>query len=329
MLMRSAHLAMRGSLWGLAIAVFLLWRVALCAAQPTATDVCVIMTGSNGQVSGLQLDLSWDPTCMTAERGAGDAAKCAANPGTGKSVQTKLFPNNATLRALFLSMSDTSPVPDDELFCCRFTLAQVRSNPCCVARIENLILANPSVPGGRIYDAGISVQALVGNTPCAASAPGGSPSAPVRPPLPSAAAPAAPAPVVAVPGAEPPVAQAPILPGPNPQAASGTGHAPITGGQVPGTGPIVAPPGGVPAAAGQMPAAAAEATPIETVGLPSHAARRTATARRTRTAATPTPGRTPQAQRTTTAAAVGSVTPAASTPTPATTGKHRRKKVPQ
>lgn len=333
MLMRWGRLTMREGLWGLAIAACVMSPVAAAPARTAATDVCVIMTGSNGQVSGLQLDLSWDPTCMTAERGAGDAAKCNANPATGKSVQTKLFPNNSTLRALFLSVSDTSPVPDDELFCCRFTFTSAQANPCCVARIDNLILANPNVPGNRIYDAGISVQALVGNTPCTASAPGGSPSAPVRPPLPSSVAPVAPAPVIAAPGAEPPP-PAPILPGPNRPAAPGTGQPPAAGGHVPAAaGPAVVLPGAVPPARGPTPATAAESAPVGSMLLPTSALagtatpRRTTTPQRTPTAGTPTPARTPQAQGTGTPAnAVESVTPAAQTPTPPPRAKHRGKK---
>ena len=335
MLMRWAHLTMRGNLRFLAVGVFVISTAAVSGAQTTATDVCVIMTGSNGQVSGLQLDLGWDPACMTAERGSVDTVKCAANPATGKSVQTKLFPNNSTLRALFLSVSDTSPVPDDELFCCRFTLNDAQANPCCVARIDNLILANPNAPGGRIYDAGISVQALVGNTPCTASAPGGSPSNPVRPPLPAAVAPIAPAPVVSAPGAEPAPAPVPVQPGPNPRTDSGTGQGPVTSGHVPAAaGPAVVLPGEVPPARGPIPPLEAESTPVPAVVYPtsdvaaSVTPRRTATAQRTPTAGTPTPAGTPQAQGTGTPATVGSVTPSALTPTTQPTAKHRKTATP-
>lgn len=333
MLRRWAHRAVRMSLCGLAATVVLAWNTrASTAASPqtTATDVCVIMTGSNGQVMGLQLDLGWDPACMTAQRGQGDAGQCASNPATGKNVQTKLFPNNSTLRALFLSISDTSPVPDDELFCCRFALANARSNPCCGVNIGHLILANPHVPGGRVYDPGISVQALVGNTPCTASAPGGSASIPVRPPLPSAVAPIAPAPVVSAPGAQPaPADAAPLPPTSRPQATPVTRQAPIGVGRLPAAaGPAAVPAGELPAAPGQVPEPESAVTPAEPVVqlTPTGAVRRTATPQRTPAATTPTLARSPQPQGTKTAAAIESVTPQPLTPTPPPRVKSRKRK---
>jgi hypothetical protein len=140
------------------------------AADPTSTDVCVVMTASHGAVGGLQMDLSWNPACMTAEQAAGNAARCASNPSTRKNVQTKIFPNNSTMRVLFLSVSDTNPIPDGELFCCWFTVARSQDGSCCSVNISNLILASPT--GGRVYDPDLSVQVLVGGAPCVASVPG-------------------------------------------------------------------------------------------------------------------------------------------------------------
>jgi hypothetical protein len=148
------------------------------AADPTSTDVCVAMTGSHGEVGGLQMDLSWKPACMTAEQVAGNAAQCGSNPATGKDVQTKILPNNSTMRVLFLSLSDTNPIPDGDLFCCKFTAARSPDGPCCSVNMSNLILAGPA--GGRVYDPQVSVQVLVGEAPCLAAVPG-APTTP-RPP---------------------------------------------------------------------------------------------------------------------------------------------------
>ena len=130
------------------------------------SDVCVAMAGSNGQVGGLQMDLTWDSACMTAVRAAGNSAQCTSNRSTGKSVQTSLL-SDAQMRVLFFSVSDESPVPDGELFCCRFAVAPSQADSCCSINVTDLVLASPT---GRIYDPGITVQASVGGAACAASA---------------------------------------------------------------------------------------------------------------------------------------------------------------
>jgi hypothetical protein len=143
------------------------------SVESPSTDVCVAMAGGDGEVAGLQMDLSWDSACMTAVRAAGNAAQCTSNLATGKGVQTALLPD-AQMRVLFLSLSDQSPVPDGELFCCRFAVAPSSPDSCCSINVSSLILAGP---GGRIYDSGITVQASVGGTACDVSAP----ATPIRP----------------------------------------------------------------------------------------------------------------------------------------------------
>jgi hypothetical protein len=138
------------------------------AAESASTDLCVAIAGGNGEVSGLQTDLSWDSTCMTAAPAAGKAVQCASDPSTGKSVETALL-SDTQMRVLFFSVADTSPVPDGELFCCTFTVASSQAGSCCSVNIGNLILSGPT--GGRIYDPGITVEASVGGVTCDVSAP--------------------------------------------------------------------------------------------------------------------------------------------------------------
>jgi len=138
------------------------------SAESPSTDVCVAMAGSNGRVGGLQMDLTWDSACMMVVRAAGSAAQCTSNPSTGKGVETAPF-SDAQLRVLFLSVSDGSPVPDGELFCCKFAVAPgSQADSCCSINVADLILASPT--GGRIYDPSITVQTSVGGTACDASA---------------------------------------------------------------------------------------------------------------------------------------------------------------
>lgn len=292
---------------GLMVAALLLCAQ-LAAAQ--GTDVCVYLTGSNGKVGGLQVDLSWDPGCMTAESGSGNAAQCASAPSVSKSVQTALF--GSSLRAIFFSFSDKSPIPDNtELFCCKFTMAGSQTGSCCSVRTNYLRFSDPK--GGVIYDKNVQLGVLVGGgAPCVSSGPSGSADNPVRPPAlapaivqpPVVSAPAAPA----APAARAPGALAPALPQPNVPA------------QVP-------PVQGLAAEAPTAGLAPTEAVPSPVV-TPEAAKTPTAakTAARTPTVPAATPQLTPEAQGTATQA----VTPATAAPTtaaPATTPtpKHKRK----
>ena len=276
----------------------------LLAADTGSTDVCVTLNNSNGRVSGLQLDLTWDPSCMSAQTAEGDAAACSSNPSTRKNVQTKLFANTPTMRALFLSVSDTSPVQDDELFCCRFTVAQ--SGSCCSLSVSNLILAGRQPTGGigRVYDADILVQTTVGGISCVASPAGGSPDNPVRPVVPPAAiAPPAVYAPEAIPGrqAAPPAApQQPAAPRANMPAG-----APVAGGPAAAPAPELAP-AESPTARGGVTGAGPTATRPKTA-----VAARTATV----------PARTPQVQPTPTGPGPSATQPA-TTPTP----KHKAQK---
>ena len=306
---KQAWRVFRGAAYsGMIAAVFLCSQRRMVVAAAGAADLCVTMSGGNGQVGGLQIDLTWDPACMTAQRAQGNAAQCTANAATGKSVQTSLM-SDSLMRVLFLSMSDQSPISDGQLFCCRFTMATAQGNPCCSVNTGNMILADAR--GVRLYVTDlpdISVEAQVSGVSCSASVPGGSPGNPVRPPLP------------AVPIVQPPVVSAPAAPA-----------APAPGALAP-----VMPRPNVPAEAPPVEGLTAEApTPAPTEPEPSPAvttaAVGTSTAARTPTARTPTspaatpPERTPQVQGTPTGSAPSVTAPAPSASQPATTPTPKRK----
>jgi hypothetical protein len=249
------------------------------------------------------MDLSWDAACMTAQQAEGTAAQCASNRATGKSVQTKL--SGSMMRAIFFSPSNLRPIPDGQLFCCSFTMATARGNPCCSVNTANMILSGPT--GGRLYVShlpDISVEVQVNGLSCAASVPGGSAEDPVRPP---ARAAIVQPPVVSAP-APPPAAPERLLPRPNIPAEA----PPVQGGRA------EAPP---------------ELAPTESVPSPEVTPAAVATRTAARTAAAPTPApptatapeRTPQVQGTPTGP-VPSVTAKAPTPTqPAATPTPKRK----
>lgn len=304
---RRAHPVLK--IWHGVMVAALLLSAQLAAAQ--GTDVCVSLSGSNGKVSGLQMDLRWDPACMTANSASGNAAQCSTTSSTGKNVQTALL-SDSSLRAFFLSFSDTKPIPDGGLFCCQFTMVGSQTGSCCSVGTGNVIFADSK--GNRVYDPSAQLSVSVGGgAPCVSSAPGGSPDNPVRPPVGAAAV------------VQPPVVSAPAAPG-------------AAGAPAPGALAPVLPQPNVPAQVPPVQGLAAEAPTAglaATEGVPSPvvtpAAAKTPTAAKT-AARTPTvqaatpPQRTPEAQGTATQA----ITPATAAPTtaaPATTPtpKHKRK----
>ncbi len=109
------------------------------AAPAAASNVCISMSGSGGLIAGVQLALKWDSACMSADAGSGVSARCTADPATGKDVHTSLKAGPGNMTALFFSMSDTSPIPDGDLFCCSFTRASTGGNPCCGLSMGKII----------------------------------------------------------------------------------------------------------------------------------------------------------------------------------------------
>ncbi len=137
-----------------------------------SADVCISLSGGAGRVAGVQMDLSWDTACVSADLAGGTAAggsvsstaaACRPNPATGKHVQTSV--KGSTLKAFFLSITDLRPIPDGELFCCGFTLARSAPSPCCNVNISG-------VRGSTASGQAITDIAASGGSICAASPPG-------------------------------------------------------------------------------------------------------------------------------------------------------------
>jgi hypothetical protein len=310
--MRGASSRLGTGLGVVAIATIL--QGMLPAATASASNVCISMTGSAGQVAGVQLDLTWDSNCMDADAPKGrqgGPAVCSPEPATGKEVHTAI--RGTQLRALMFSMSDSSPIPDGDLFCCAFTVINQARPRCCSLNIGNVVLSTPQ--GQPVSDAGVALLASLDGQPCASSSPSGSQPArgPKPPPPPQPQAP----PAVSAGGVE-----APAAPG-----GSAPQRAPAAPGGAAPQAPAAQQRGGqAPEAAAE--AAAGEATPAETpVG--TQAVGKPATARRAATAAvTPTPR--PQATSTpvtlVTATPARSATAAAPTHTPKHKGKKAKKR---
>ena len=124
--------------------------------QPTAVnpgdsaDITILLSGGDGLVSGMQVDMAWDSNCMTVASGGGDEAACTANTReTGKNIQTKVSPSGASMRALFFSLSDVKPIARDTwLFNCQFNISSSTTATQCPITLSNLIVSDSK--GGRL-----------------------------------------------------------------------------------------------------------------------------------------------------------------------------------
>jgi hypothetical protein len=310
-MIRRTHLeALRRVALGTLAMTAALLPIRSASAQPT--DVCVAMENSDGQIAGIQLEMKWDGSCMSADLGGDNKPKCNADPNTGKDVLANLRAG-PTLLALMFSMSNTSPMPDGPLFCCDFTYLKPGGG-CCGLSVGRVLGSDPA---GR-QDASFTLVTTVGGYACTES--------PAE--LPAARGPAAPRapagggapPAVSVPGAP----AAPAAPGQVPAAPAGqapAGRAPF--------GPPGVPPQQVPEQYQEPPAVEApiqrpteRPTEVTTpylvptrrtpAGSPTAKARVTA-AKGSPTAAaatTPSPAATPAATRGATRAATPKASPA-------------------
>ena len=221
------------------------------AAPGQSVPVWVSLSGGDGQISGVQMDLSWDPTCASPDPGQGTAAACTSNPATGKNVHSG-FPNsfpNTPLRAVMFSIMNPNPIPDGQLFYCNFTLSTSPSRVCCPILVAGV--RGSKARGEPITD----ISAIPGQV-CATSAP---PPPPASGPLPQP-------PVLAQPVEVAPAGQ--VAPaGSSGETGSGAGAAAPAPVAPAAAAPGVAAAPAAPAAPGAaVPAAPAQAAPVRAAG---------------------------------------------------------------
>ena len=173
----------------------------------SSCDVCVSLAQNQGDVSGIQMDLNWQSSCLTMRTQGGGEGLCVVDPGTNRDTfKTKI--QGDSLRVITLSISDTSPMPASvgSLFCCTFLVPDTTASS-CVMSITNAIASDPH--GQRIPLTAVAGSVAVSSGPSrgpGASATGGAP----RPP-----------------GGSTPV---PAVPGANAVAASGSASSSSGGG---------------------------------------------------------------------------------------------------
>ena len=130
-----------------------------------AAEVCVSLDSGGARVAGTQNDLVWDGSCATLP----DASACEANGATGKQLHGDLsHQQDFTYKALVLSLDNVKPIPDGELYCCRFQITDAQA-ACCPVRITGAAAADPS--GGKLGVTAGDPVCLTGLLPTATPTP--------------------------------------------------------------------------------------------------------------------------------------------------------------
>lgn len=123
-------------------------------------DVCVVLTTGGAPVAGTQNDLTWDGSCSTLSS-AGD---CRVNPAIGKEL-TGALPGavDFTYRAVILSFTDVTTIPEGPLYCCSITV-EARPGTCCPVAITNALASDPTGSSALAVSGSVG-QLCVGDPP--------------------------------------------------------------------------------------------------------------------------------------------------------------------
>lgn len=127
------------------------------AESQGSVKVCVHLESNPGNVSGMQMDLTWDPACLQVEE-AGGEPQCTMNPEAQRGM-FRAAKREQSMRVLFLNLTDTTPMPASvsELFCCQFRL--VDPSRSCEVGLSNVIASDPAGTRLPLTAQGASVSA--------------------------------------------------------------------------------------------------------------------------------------------------------------------------
>jgi hypothetical protein len=88
-------------------------------------DVCVSLDTGGAAVAGTQNDLNWDGECASLP----SEDSCAVAGMHGR-TSAATHCGDFCLRAIVLSLTDVNPIPDGDLYCCRFSV-HAAPGACC------------------------------------------------------------------------------------------------------------------------------------------------------------------------------------------------------
>lgn len=130
------------------------------AAPGDTPDVCVSLADNDGNVSGVQVDLFWDSSCLTVDRTSGDQPACIVNRETRRSLNARVL-SSGQVRVLLLSLTDATPMPASvrQLFCCQFRVSRQAAGRTCGINMSNVIASNAA--GQRVPISGVPGSIVV------------------------------------------------------------------------------------------------------------------------------------------------------------------------
>lgn len=110
-----------------------------------AFEACASVPDNNGQIAGLQLDLLFDPTCLSPEASVDDQAACTVNPETERGTFKNRILRPGAMRVLLVSLDNVVPIPAHvtRLFCCRYRTAREAGGRTCYLNATNIIFSDP------------------------------------------------------------------------------------------------------------------------------------------------------------------------------------------
>ena len=112
------------------------------AAPGQVAPLCVSLDSGGEPIAGTENELHWDTTCITPV-----VEGCRANPAHGKTLYSRIndeaFLPEPFLKTIVVSLSDSRPMPDGELYCCNFVVDLDTPGDCCEVRIEQPRVSTP------------------------------------------------------------------------------------------------------------------------------------------------------------------------------------------
>jgi hypothetical protein len=105
------------------------------AAPGQVAPLCVSLDSGGEPIAATENELHWDTTCITPV-----AEGCRANPAHGKMLFSRIndepFLPEPFLKTIVISLENSNPIADGELYCCNFVVDLETPGDCCEVRIE-------------------------------------------------------------------------------------------------------------------------------------------------------------------------------------------------
>ncbi len=113
---------------------------ATVAASGDTASLCVSLDSEGLEVAGTQNRIYWNPSCITPLD-----EECRTSPTHSKTAYTLLHDeaDPPWIATLVISLQESGPIPDGELYCCNFVAHLDAPGDCCGVQLTDAISASP------------------------------------------------------------------------------------------------------------------------------------------------------------------------------------------